>query len=215
MQLVDLSHPITAGMPVYPGDPEVAVEPALSLAEDGAQVSKVTLGTHTGTHLDAPAHVVADGRTVDQLALDLLHGPAYVVQIRTTDLQALRGRPLGLEDLAALPERLPAIVCVATGWDQYFHDPAREDHPYLSIEVVHTLWQKGARVLGVDTLSPDATAQDTTDNPVHEFWLGHDGIIVENLTGLTKLPAHVQMSILPLSLAGLDGSPVRAVAQYP
>ena len=123
MQLVDLSHPITAGMPVYPGDPEVTVEPALSLAEDGAQVSKVTLGTHTGTHLDAPAHVVADGRTVDQLELGLLHGPASVVQTRVMDLQALRGRPLGLEDLAALPERLPAIVCIATGWDQYFHDP--------------------------------------------------------------------------------------------
>ena len=215
MQLVDLSQPIVTNMPVYPGDPNVTIESALTLAHDGVHVSSLRFGTHTGTHLDAPSHVVADGRTVDQLDLALLQGAACILQLRETKTVDLRAQPVGINDLAQLPEQLPEIVCIATGWDHYFRDPLRVDHPYLELALAHTLWDRGARVLGVDTLSPDSTSQPSTGTPVHDFWLGNDGVIVENLTGLTDLPHEVHMDILPLPLAGLDGSPVRAVARYP
>lgn len=215
MPLVDLSHPMTPGMPVYPGDPTVAFAPAATLADEGANVSALRFGSHTGTHLDAPSHMVAGGRTVDQLNLAALQGTAYVLHTRSNETAALRDQPLGLSDVAPMPAQLPTIVCIATGWDRHFHEPVYEHHPYLELELVEALWHMGARVLGVDTLSPDPTTPGALSAPVHEFWLGNDGVIVENLTGLQQLPERVEMTILPLPLAGLDGSPVRAIASYP
>jgi len=213
--LFDLSHPIYTGMPVYPGDPAVAIESALSTATDGVNVAQLHLGSHTGTHLDAPAHVLADGRTVDQLDLALLDGPAYVAQAKLADTTTLADQGVRLENLAALPDRLSKIVCVATGWDRHFYDPLRENHPFIDIELARTLWDRGARVLCVDTLSPDPTSSHCHHWPVHNFWLGNDGVIVENLRGLTRLPEYVNMSILPLNLQDGDGSPVRAIARQP
>lgn len=212
MTLFDLTHPISSGMPVYPGDPAVHVESALHVATDGVNVAQLQLGSHTGTHLDAPAHVRSGGRTVDQLDLDLLHGEACVLPVRPDFIGHLAGQTVRVDDLVSIPADLPNIVCIATGWDQYFYAAQREQHPALDLDLVKTLWDRGARVLGVDTLSPDATAGNTGAFPVHEFWLGQDGIIVENLRSLTLLPQSVEMTILPLHLAGLDGSPVRAVA---
>lgn len=213
MTLFDLSHPIRSSMPVYPGDPAVAIESALSITTDGVNVAQLHLGSHTGTHLDAPAHVFANGRTVDQLDLALLDGAAYVVQTTVTDPTTLTGRAVQLDNVDPLPKWLPNIVCVATGWDRYFYHPLREDHPFIDIELARTLWDRGARVLGVDTLSPDPTSKHCQNWPVHDFWLGNDGVVVENLRGLTRLADYVNMSILPLSLQGGDGSPVRAVAR--
>lgn len=212
MVLIDLSHPITAGMPVYPGDPQVAVTTALNIDDDGAAVARLELGTHTGTHLDAPAHTIPGGRTVDQLDLTLLDGEACILPVQTDQTESLQEQQLDASDLRSLPAELPRIVCIATGWDQYFHAALHEHHPYLGLELAQELWRRGARVLGVDTLSPDPTSKPA-EFLVHEFWLGNDGIIVENLRQLTELPDRVHMTILPLPLTGLDGSPVRAVAR--
>ena len=212
MVLIDLSHPITAGMPVYPGDPQVAVTTALNIDDDGAAVARLELGTHTGTHLDAPAHTIPGGRTVDQLDLTLLDGEACILPVQTDQTESLQEQQLDASDLRSLPAELPRIVCIATGWDQYFHAALREHHPYLGLELAQELWRRGARVLGVDTLSPDPTSKPA-EFLVHEFWLGNDGIIVENLRQLTELPDRVHMTMLPLPLTGLDGSPVRAVAR--
>lgn len=212
MKIIDLSHPLTSGMPVYPGDPQVTITPVLNIHDDGAAVARVELGTHTGTHLDAPAHSVVGGRTVEQLDLKLLDGAAYILHLKKGRTEPLQDTQLNASDFQQLPGRLPNIVCVATGWDQHFHTVLREHHPYLGLELAQELWHRGARVLGVDTLSPDPTSEPSAF-PIHEFWLGNDGVIVENLRGLTPLPHQLNVTILPLPLAGLDGSPVRAVAR--
>lgn len=209
MTIIDLTQPITHGMPVYPGDPQVGFKAGLELAKDGVNVARIKLGTHTGTHLDAPSHVLANGRTVDQLDLTLLHGNAFIVHLAS---EARANTEMRLADVHQLPVVLPPIVCIATGWDAHFHTGLRERHPHLGLDLVQELWERGARVLGIDTLSPDSTGCPADTMPVHEFWLGHDGVIVENLRGLTELPERVGMSLLPLPLTGLDGSPVRAVA---
>src|SRR5699024_11699842 len=118
----------------------------------GANGAQLHLGSHTGTHLDAPAHVSANGRTVDQLELALLDGAAYVVQTTVTDPTTLTGRAVQLDNVAPLPKWLPNIVCVATGWDGYFYHPQREDHPFFDIELARTLSVRGALVLGLDQL---------------------------------------------------------------
>lgn len=210
MTFWDLSHPIRTGMQVYPGDPAVRLEAALTIERDGVAVAALACGTHTGTHLDAPSHTVTGGRGVDALTIEELCGEALVVQVR-------EARPRQCLDLAALdglPPTLPPIVLVATGWDKKFGGPAYLDHPWLHADLVVDLQARGMRVLGVDTLSPDETPRPGNDVEfaAHAAVLGADGIIVENLRGLTALPQRVRVNLLPLPLAGADGSPIRAVA---
>lgn len=214
MPLVDLSHPLVTGMPVYPGDPEVLVAPALSVESDGVAVARLGLGSHSGTHLDAPAHSVAGGRTVDRIPLELLADEARVLRAHVGP-----GERIGAEQITGdVPQRLPAIVCVATGWDRHFRDAEALRHPFLDPDFAQELWARGARVLGVDMLSPDPTelpdGSEPDGTPVHAFWLGGDGVIVENLARLGDIPDVVEMTLLPLRLEDGDGSPIRAVARF-
>jgi kynurenine formamidase len=204
----DLSHPIRTGMQVYPGDPTVDLAPALELDRDGAAVTTLHLGSHSGTHVDAPAHTVAGGRTMDAVALDELVGDALVLHVSGLGDRAT----IGVDDLGELPERVPSIVVVDTGWAAHFGTDRALRHPAVGVEAARLLVARGMHVLGVDTLSPDPTdAAGTNEFPVHEVVLGGDGLIVENLTGLDALPERVRLGIFPLRLAG-DGAPVRAVA---
>ena len=107
MKLFDLSHPIRSGMPVYPGDPQVRFESALTTADNGVEVTAIHLGTHTGTHLDAPSHAAPGGQTVDQLDFALLQGPAVILQLATA---ATAEQLVRREDLAHIPDQLPRIV---------------------------------------------------------------------------------------------------------
>lgn len=204
----DLSHPLRTGMQVYPGDPGVDLAPALELEGDGAAVTALHLGSHSGTHVDAPAHIVAGGRTMDRVSLDELVGDALVIRVSALDDRAT----IGVDDLGELPERVPAIVVIDTGWARHFGTERALRHPVIGVDVARLLVSRGMHVLGVDTLSPDPTdAAGTTEFPVHEVVLGGDGLIVENLTGLEGLPSRVRIGVFPLRLEG-DGAPARAVA---
>jgi kynurenine formamidase len=204
----DLSHPLSTGMQVYPGDPSVNLSPALELERDGAAVTSLRLGSHTGTHVDAPAHTVAGGRTMDLVALEELVDDALVIRVAGFGDRAT----IGIEDLGDLPERVPSIVVVDTGWARHFGTERALRHPALGVEAARLLVDRGMHVLGVDTLSPDPTdPAGTTEFPVHEVVLGGDGLIVENLTGLDGLPPRASIGVFPLRLAG-DGAPARAVA---
>jgi kynurenine formamidase len=204
----DLSHPLQTGMQVYPGDPSVDLSPALELERDGAAVTSLHLGSHTGTHVDAPAHTVAGGRTMDLVALEELVGDALVIRVPGLAERAT----IGVDDLGDLPERVPPIVVVDTGWARHFGTERALRHPALGVDAARLLVERGMHVLGVDTLSPDPTdAAGTTEFPVHAVVLGGDGLIVENLTGLDPLPPRVRIGVFPLRLAG-DGAPARAVA---
>lgn len=213
MDPIDLSHPLVDGMPVYPGDPDVAIRPALTLAADGVRVAHLGLGSHAGTHLDAPAHVVPGGRTVDKVPLGLLLGPALILRVRVPRRQQ-RITEEALRD--PLPGEVPQIVAVHTGWDRHYGGVEMLEHPALDRELAELLWARGARVLCVDTLSPDPStgpaAAQAGGLPVHDFWLGRDGVIVENLRGLERVADRATFSLLPLAISGGDGAPVRAVA---
>ena len=214
--LIDLSHPIAGGMTVFPGDPAVSIENAASIETDGFRVSSLHLGTHTGTHLDAPAHSIADGATLEAVALDDLVAPLVVLDATG---RAARDR-IGVDVLNAAPEIAPGdIVALRTSWDARFGDDTYLEHPVIDVALATALWHRGVRVLGVDTLNPDASWPG--DNgawalPVHEFWLGNGGVIVENLAALDRVPTSgAEAIILSLRLDGLDGAPVRAVARVP
>ncbi len=207
----DLSHPITSGMQVYPGDPGVSFESALSVEQDGVDVSLLHLGSHSGTHLDAPSHTVAGGRTTAAISLDELVGDALVVHLPQ---QAPHGT-YGLDEITRalggeLPPTVPAIVIMDTGWARHFGTDEALNHPALARDAAAELMRRGMRLLAVDTLSPDPTGTGSTDFPAHEVVLGSDGLIVENITGLSGLPERVRVGFFPLPIDA-DGAPVRAV----
>jgi kynurenine formamidase len=213
--IVDLSLPIRTGMTVFPGDPEVVVEPALTIARDGVDVLRLHLGSQSGTHVDAPSHVLPDGPGLDELPLDRFLGPAVLADLRHLGPEA----EIGWDDLEPVRGRLrPGVILVLhTGWSAYVEDPERyRAHPWLGAEAARRIAQAGVRTVGIDALNVDATPSDlsTIRFDAHRELLGVGAVIVENLTGLERL-AHLAdpiLSVLPLRIPGADGAPVRAVA---
>jgi kynurenine formamidase len=207
----ELSHPITSGMQVYPGDPAVDIRPALVLARDGVDVASLHLGSHTGTHLDAPSHCIEGGRTTGAIGLDELVADALVVHLGPLQPHST----YGLREIAAaldgvLPETVPPIVVFDTGWAARFGTDAALDHPALSVDAATELVRRGMHVLTVDTLSPDLTG-GPAGFPVHQVVLGADALIVENICNVDDLDTNVRIGFFPLAIDA-DGAPVRAVA---
>jgi len=215
MRIVDLSVPVRAGMQVYPGDPAVQLDRAVRLEVDGVNVLAIHAGSHTGTHVDAPFHVLADGARLDELDLGLFHGPAVVADVRGLP-------PRAAIDWAALgpyaPRLGPGVVLVLhTGWSAHFGTQEYLAHPWLTADAARRIVATGVRTVALDALSPDPTeGAEEGDGPfpAHRILLGAGGVIVENLTNVAavaELPDPV-LSCFPLALAGADGAPVRAIA---
>jgi kynurenine formamidase len=201
----DLSLPLSPAMPVYPGDPPVAFLRHTDLRRDGFQVTAVRLGTHAGTHLDAPAHFLGEGATVDRLALEALVGPARVVDVSDVP-------PGGRIEVT----RLGRIVrgerlLLRTDWGKQFGCPGYYlVFPSLSEEAVEKLASRRVALLGLET--PSICAEHEADAAAHVRLLGCEMVIVEGLRGLDRLPPRVWLAALPLPLVGLDGSPCRVIA---
>ena len=211
-RIVDLSLPVTTGMQVYPGDPEVALRPATRIETHGYRVLGLSLGSHAGTHVDAPSHVLPDGPRLGDLDLSLFVGPGVIADVRGLPPRS----PITWEAVAPVAERLTPGVALAlrTGWsDQHFGTDRYLEHPFLDPVACERILELGVRTLAVDALNPDPTDPEG-DFVVHRLVLGAGGVICENLTNLGAVDfPEPFLSLLPLRLGGeADGSPCRAVA---
>lgn len=210
--IIDLSVPVTTGMPVYPGDPEVALSPALTVESDGVNVLRVHMSSHSGTHVDAPCHVDRALPDLDALPLDRFLGPAVVA-----DARGLPPRAPVPAELVAPHLRPGVILLIATGWSAYWGTGDYLAHPYLSPEAATAIVEAGVRTVAIDALSVDPTPAD--DLPAHRILCGAHAVIGENFANLTELVEiqrrgrPIEVSLLPLRLQGGDGAPVRAVAR--
>jgi arylformamidase len=195
MRIFDLSRPVAPGMPVYPGDPEVRFRLHAGYREHGYRVTEVTLGTHAGTHLDAPAHFLPDGAAVDRLPLEALVGPARVV----TEAGLRRAVEPG------------ARLLVRTGWGARWGSEAYfREFPPLDGEAAERLAAAPAALLGLET--PSLHPEPEEDARLHRLLLGAGVLIVENLVLPGDLPERVFLATLPLLLRGADGAPCRVAA---
>jgi kynurenine formamidase len=208
MRVVDVSHPLGPDSPPYPGSEPPTFRAAGRISEHGFAELRLGLCTHTGTHLDAPSHVLTHGPTLDRLPAGRFVGPGQVL-----DLRACQGRCIRVEDLAGLGAGPGpgGFVLLWTGMDAAFGRPEYfTAHPPLEPEAAQVLAGLGLSGVGLDAASPDRF--DDAGLPIHRILLSGGLVLVENLTNLERLPASgFLFACLPLALEGGDGSPVRAV----
>ncbi len=205
----DLSYPLVNHMPVYPGDPGPEIKTAPGVPAPW-RVSDVRFGSHTGTHMDAPAHYFPAGKTLDQYPLERLILPGVMISVPEVPDQGV----IAWEGLAGPVAAAPAggALVLRTGWGRFWNTDRYWRYPSLSPEAAEGLAASGAPLIGVDLPSVDPLVH--VPPLIHAILLKHDLLLVENLAGLHQLEAGqvYQFAFLPLPLSGLDGSPVRAVA---
>lgn len=211
MTIIDLTHPITPDMPVYPGTEGPKLTPANTCERDGFRETLLTLYSHTGTHMDAPAHLYAGGMSLDRLPVSRFVGPAVVI-----DCSSLReGGAITMAHIEGQREAAERaeFLLFRTGWERYWGQ--REyfgDYPCIGLEVVDFILRAGKKGVGFDTigLDPIADANLTRHKKLLE---GNAAVVIENLKNLDRLGSGLfTLCALPLHYRNADGAPVRAIA---
>lgn len=206
MRIIDLTHDMTDNMGVFPGDPPCRITTAHHY-ENGYFVSEISMGTHTGTHIDTPAHKIPGRESLSELGI----APFLVEKNIVLDTRGLDG-----EIDAALIKRhadeLRGKECVIfhSGWSEKFGtDAFFAQFPGIHEDAAPILKELGIRMVGLETPSVNPVRHDT----VHDAYLRVGIIIVESLTNVAELPeTDFCFYAVPLKLKGRDGSPVRAFA---
>ncbi len=229
-------------MQTYPGDPDVTLAPDATHEADGYATSELRIGTHAGTHVDAPRHTLPEGATVDETEPSRFAFDARLVDLRPlAPREAITAEALSgvLGDAADAVDTVDLLVC-RTGWAGHWGTERYRDHPYLTEAAAARCRDRNVGV-GLDTFGPDptpaGTGSETTvegsggardeepdgtrardeepdGTPAHDALLTDGLPIVENLCGLDGLPARFRLYAFPLRLREGDGSPVRAVAEW-
>ncbi len=208
----DLTHTIKNGMTIYVGDAVPRVSKFKTLAKDGVNLSVITLGSHTGTHVDAPAHFIKGGRPLDDLPVETFVGEAAVL-----DLSGVRGgSAIRASHLDAHKAEVGKgdIVLINTGFSRRWSDSrARRKYTYLGGDAAEWLVRKKVKAVGIDYLSVEAFG---AKEPVaHVTLLSHGIPIIESLSeNIASLGRRVFFVCLPIKVGGCDGAPARAMA-YP
>lgn len=223
MRWLDLSVPLHTGMPVYPGDPEVLISRALTVESDGVNVLALALGSHSGTHLDAPLHSDEDWAALERLPMGQFSGTVELVDVRPAGGGTITAAMLAGMRSALDPEVDPGaprrILLLRTGFSDRWGQDAYLSHPALDSAAAQLIFDRGYRTVGVDALSIDHSDGADSALPAHRILAGNGCVIVENLTGLDQVAAaleagsEVEIFLYPLNIPGADGSPIRAVAR--
>lgn len=207
MKIFDISLTISPQLPVWPGDPQVELEQVDSMDKGAhANVSHFSAGVHVGTHVDAPHHFLNDGRTVEQLPLDILTGPCYVVQL-PGGVEAITAEVLESTALPADTNRILFGTSNSRFWSQG-ETEFQENFVAVTEDGAEWLVQRGIRLVGVDYLS---VAPYGDSVPTHRTLLEAGVVVVEGLD-LSAVPrGFYDLYCLPLKLLGSDGAPARTI----
>lgn len=211
MNIVDLTHTLSADMPVYPGTEQPKFLTGCSIEEDGFLEQQITMFSHTGTHVDAPAHLLKDAKTLGQLGVEHFCGSALLLNFESSNETTIKLSSLLVHEKEI---KRTDFLLLHTGWSKYWGaDKYFSGYSTLTVEAAHWLSGLHLKGVGLDTISADIS--DTEDYPVHKKLLEKDVVIVENLTNLHLLPqTGITFSCFPMKIRHADGSPVRAVVMY-
>jgi arylformamidase len=203
-RIYDVTLPLYPRMPVYPGDPEFKRTMFKSMAQGaGSDLSLLTMGAHTGTHVDAPKHILPGRGGIDTLPLEVLVGPCLVCAIKTRDLIEVR-------HLRAC--RLSGVfrILFKTGNSRFVHKrPFRQNYVTLSVDAARYLVDRGIRLVGVDYFSVDKPHSGT--HPVHQVLLRGNVVIIEGANLYAVPPGRYELFCGPLKIEDGDGAPARVL----
>jgi kynurenine formamidase len=201
--IVDLSRPLSPDTPVLPGDPAVTLRPAAEHSPHGYEVTHISLGSHSGTHIDAPRHFYPEGAFLSDYPVERFVGRGVVLDVRVP--------PGGVVDRGLVAKRLEGLVLEPGDFVLLWtgQDPeVASCGPVLTSEAASLLVG-----LGVTLVGTDACGLDEEPYPIHRLLLGADVLLVEGLRNLDLLrPGRVQCVFLPLPVVHTDGAPIRAIA---
>jgi len=207
MRCIDLTQTIAPGMPVYPGTEPPLISQPCTIDQDGFNERKLTFFSHTGTHLDSPAHILKSGVTLDRLPLEHFCGSAMVI-----DATGIPGPEIPAKMLDTLGNHEVDFVIFYTGWYDKWGTPGYfQEFPVPAPETAQQLAARGIKGVGIDAISVDRV--HSTEFTIHKILLSSGMVIIENLTNLKALVGkEFTLYCFPLKLETADGSPVRAVA---
>ena len=205
--IYDISVPLRSGGVVYPGNPAISITAQQAISQGaGANVSRLDMGSHSGTHVDAPKHFFDDGAGADTLPLDVLMGPARLIAVDDAV------KSVGETELRAHDLRGATRVLIRTRNSAWLASGSTEFHPdytFLSPEGAAYLVGLGVKLVGVDYLSVEQF--HSGHHRTHRTLLGANVVIIEGLVLTEPPPGDYELRCLPLRLTGLDGAPARAV----
>lgn len=202
MPIYDISVPLSAELPTYPGDPVIEIRDSLTLANgDAANVSSLNFGAHTGTHVDAPAHFIEGTKKVESLALDVLIGEAEVIEVPPEKLV------IDAEFVTTRSTRVLFKTRNSDLWSGEF----KTNFTHLDLTAAKKLIENGVKLVGIDYLSIEKFGSH--EHEVHRALLSHEVIILEGLNLTNVPPGKYELICLPLRLRSNlgDGAPARAV----
>jgi arylformamidase len=198
LKIHDLTRTIGQDMRVYPGDPQPKFDPHATIKDNNANVTRITLGSHTGTHVDAPWHFLQDGNSIDTEPLDKFIGEATIID-------ASGKNSVTSEDFSCYDIRSNDIILIYTGTGD-----RRTDFAYLDVSAAEWMVEHEAKCIGIDTASVEKYG--SKDAPVHKMLLTRKIGIIENLANLKQFAGSRMFFVcLPLPLKEIDGSPARAI----
>lgn len=213
MKVIDLTHTICSNMPVYPGTEPPAFEPANTYEKDGFKETKISMFTHTGTHMDPPAHLFSGRTTLEQFPAEQFIGKALVIDCR--DLQ--QGSTITMNHLRRYGELADQAdyLLFNLGWDklwgtaEYFGD-----YPCIDEEVLEYIIQGNYKGIGFDVIGIDPIADENLTR--HKKLFQETEIVnIENLKNLDQCGDSLfWFSCFPLKIDNCDGSPIRAIAWF-
>ena len=212
MKTFDLTYTITENMPVFPGTELPTLNQAFTINKNDYAETRLTLFSHVGTHMDAPAHMIQGGKTLDAYEVDTFVGKAFVLDISTYPI-GVGEWCIQLEMLKAYEQQIKQIefLILFTGWSRLWgNDAYYNGFPALSVEVALWLANLPLKGIGIDAISIDLMS--TTTFPIHHIFMEKDMVIIENLTNLEQLANKAfTLSALPIKYNNADGAPIRAI----
>lgn len=213
MKVIDLTHTISETMPVYPGTEQPRLTPANSYEKDGFKETLLSMYSHTGTHVDPPAHLFAGRTTLDAFPVSQFVGRAVVIDCR----HLKEGEAITMQEIA--PRRADAVkadyLLFNLGWDARWGTPEYYgDYPCIDDEVIDFILATNKKGIGFDVIGVDPIPD--ADLPRHKkLFAEHEIVNIENLTNLDKCGSEpFWFFALPLKWENADGAPIRAVAFF-